>query len=283
MAIAKPLFFLSGLPRSGSTLLTNILGQNPEIGVTPTSGLLDMLLQVKNQWDRNAAFRAQEQSVNDEKKLNVLQAMINGYFQNMPETSCIDKNRGWPASLEMAEALLGDRQAVKVLVTVRDLRDILASFERLHRKTAALGATHQEHGDPKKSRTAAGRMEILIDKDQPVGRAFNSIRDAFTRGWADRMLLVEYDKLTSEPRQTLGEIYDFLELPTFAHDFDNVEQITTENDAVHGFRDLHKVRQKVEAQEPQWPKMFDQVVRDEPVWQQVEQMSQFWRAYQAAR
>ena len=35
--------FQSSLPRSGSTLLSNIVGQNPEFHVTPTSGLLDLL------------------------------------------------------------------------------------------------------------------------------------------------------------------------------------------------------------------------------------------------
>ena len=35
----KKVFFQSSLPRAGSTLLQNILGQNPEFYVTPTSGV----------------------------------------------------------------------------------------------------------------------------------------------------------------------------------------------------------------------------------------------------
>jgi sulfotransferase len=35
----------------------------------------------------------------------------------------------------MGAELVGGRDRVKVLVTVRDLRDVVASFERLYRKT----------------------------------------------------------------------------------------------------------------------------------------------------
>ena len=38
------LFFNSSMPRSGSTLLQNILGQNPDIAVTPTDGSLELLM-----------------------------------------------------------------------------------------------------------------------------------------------------------------------------------------------------------------------------------------------
>ena len=43
----KTFYFLAGLPRSGSTVLASILNQNPEVYVTPTSPMLDLL--VKNQ------------------------------------------------------------------------------------------------------------------------------------------------------------------------------------------------------------------------------------------
>ncbi len=37
--------FLGGLPRAGSTLLMNLLGQNPKFTVTPTSGLLELIIE----------------------------------------------------------------------------------------------------------------------------------------------------------------------------------------------------------------------------------------------
>ncbi|MEX0598954.1 MAG: sulfotransferase [Candidatus Paceibacterota bacterium] len=49
----KRFFFISGLPRSGSTLLCNILAQNDELFVSKaTSGCHDILFNVRNQWDK---------------------------------------------------------------------------------------------------------------------------------------------------------------------------------------------------------------------------------------
>jgi len=270
---------VAGLPRSGSTLLMNILGQNPDFYVTPTSGILDMLLHIRNGWDLNPGFRAMNSEQSEEIKRNVLQSMLYTYFDHVEQPICVDKNRGWPAYLEMAAELLGGREQVKVLLTVRDIRDVVSSFEVLHRKTSALGNTTQEKVDPKKFRTAIGRLETFIDQDQPVGRAFNIIRDSFTRGWRNQIHIIEYDSLTNKPAETLKSIYKFFGQPQFKHDFDNVEQITQEDDSVHGFKDLHKIRKKVEPQAPKWLEVFDDVIRREPVWAEVEKTAQFWREY----
>jgi len=48
----RKIHFISGLPRSGSTLLTNILLQNPQFQTTATSSLLDFLLQVRDNWSK---------------------------------------------------------------------------------------------------------------------------------------------------------------------------------------------------------------------------------------
>lgn len=279
----KTIHMVAGLPRSGSTLLMNILGQNPKFYVTPTSGILQILLQVKNSWDKNSAFRAMDADESEDIKRSVLKAILHTYFEHVEQLICFDKNRGWPASLEMMAELCGGKDNIKVLLTVRDIRDVLASFEMLHRKTVALGITHQEYADPKKFRTAIGRLETFIDQDQPVGMAFNIIRDAFTRGWSKQICIVEYEKLTSNPADTMKTVYEFLGYTPFEHDFDNVKQLTIEDDTVHGFKELHTIRPKVEPQTPNWPEVFDDVIRREPVWEKIEMTAQFWREYQISK
>jgi sulfotransferase len=118
----KTIYFLAGLPRSGSTLLANILLQNPAVHVTATSGVCDMLVQVRNGWDRNDAFQAMDRAASEKVKGNVLRAMLQAYFEHVERPVCIDKNRYWAEFLEMGAELVGGRDRVKVLVTVRDLR-----------------------------------------------------------------------------------------------------------------------------------------------------------------
>ncbi len=272
----KTVYFVAGLPRSGSTLLMNILGQNPSLYVTPTSGILDQLGQVKNNWDKSDANRARERNENELIKKNVLKGMLQGYFSHVEQSICIDKNRYWLEYAEMAAAILGGKENVKILVTVRDLRDVLASFEHLYRKTSALSQVPIDQNNPLKCKTALGRFEMFIDDAQPVGRAFNAIRDAITRGWGPNMHIVDYEQLTTTPAQTVQGIYKFLGEDQYQHDFDNVEQITWEDDAAYGFKDLHVIRTQVEPQAPRWPSTFDVTVTESDAWKNINRFARFW-------
>lgn len=279
MSTDKRIYFLAGLPRSGSTLLANILAQHPQIHVTPTSGVVDMLVQVRNGWDRNDAFQAMERKLSEKVKGNVLRAMLQAYFSHVDQPICIDKNRYWAEFLEMGAELVGGRDQVKVLVTVRDLRDVVASFESLYRKTSALGQLPQEANMALKFKTALGRAEVFIDDAQPVGRAYNAIRDAVTRGWKDRMHFIDYEDLTRRPKAVMQGIYRFLGEEPHEHDFEHVEQVTFEDDLVYGIKDLHVIRQKVEPQPPAWPKVYDDAVFQSPAWKNIENVAQFWKLY----
>jgi sulfotransferase len=177
----------------------------------------------------------------------------------------------------MGAELVGGRDRVKVLVTVRDLRDVVASFEKLYRKTSALGQLPQEANMALKFKTALGRMEVFVDDAQPVGRAYNAIRDAVTRGWHDRMHFIDFEDLTRRPAETMAGIYRFLEVEPHKHDFENVEQLTFEDDFVYGFKDLHVIRGKVEPMPPAWPKVYDDAVFQSQTWKTIEGAAEFWK------
>jgi sulfotransferase len=272
--------FVAGLPRSGSTLLMNILGQNPDFYVTPTSGILDILVMIRNHWNQNILFKTIPWEESEKMLVQVLRHAMQGYFAHVEKRVCFDKSRGWLEFLELASVLTGSRENVRAIVTVRDLRDVCASFEKLYRTTAATGQIPQEAGDQTlKMKTALGRLEVFIDNGQPVGRSFNAIRDAVTRGWRKNILFVEYEALTRNPESVMQGVYMFLGEKQYKHDFENVAQLTTEDDSLHGFKDLHKIRQKVRPQQPQWPEVYDSTVLNEPVWKRVENLARFWGEY----
>lgn len=278
MSTDRRIYFLAGLPRSGSTLLANILAQHPRIHVTTTSGIVDMLVQVRNAWDRLREFQAMDRKASERVKRNVLSAMLQGYFAHIERPICIDKNRRWSEYLEMAAELIGGRERLKILVTVRDLRDVLASFETLHRKTSALGQLPLEADRGAKFKTTLGRLEVLMEDERAVGRAYHGIRDAVTRGWKDHMHFIDYEDLTHKPEETLRGVYRFLGEEGHRHDFAHVEQVMFEDDFAYGLRDLHVIRPKVEPQAPKWPKVFDEAVFDSASWKNVESIAEFWKA-----
>ena len=238
--MAQTIHFISGLPRSGSTLLCNILAQNPRFHATHTSGCLEILFAVRNQWDQLSEHQAHP---NDAAKLRVLRGALAAYFADVERPLVFDKSRGWLAHLEMAEEVLG--RPAKVLVPIRGIPDVLASFEKLHRETAKIRQPPGEAKNYSQFQSVAGRCEYWCRPDQVVGLARTRILDALQRGFGSRLHLVRFDRLTANPADTLRAIYDFLGEPQFEHDFANVEQVTAEDDAVHGYVNLHAIRPQV--------------------------------------
>jgi sulfotransferase len=232
--MGKTIHMISGLPRSGSTLLCNILAQNPEMHSTPTSACHEALFVLRNAWGEWVEHKAAKSLANNLQP--VLNATINAYH-NTDRPVVIDKGRGWLSLIELAEFAL-DRK-VKIIVPVRGIPQILSSFEKLHRKTQA-----KDQGDYFQAQTIQGRAEHLLGAEQVLGLAYNRLKDAMMRGLGDRLCLVEFDDLTHNPKETLEDIYKFLELPNFEHDFTSVEQYTHEDDSVHGM-DLHTIRKDV--------------------------------------
>jgi sulfotransferase len=239
----KQHFFISGLPRTGSTLLCNILAQNPELYLTPaTSGCHDTLFGVRNSWDKLVEHKAEGISYSRLKR--VMNAHLNAYHDTDKEI-IIDKGRGWLSLIEMIEFVKDEK--AKIIVPVRNIAEILSSFEKLWRKTTGNQQWGFEASDYFKSQTVEGRCDIWSSATQPVGLAYNRVCDALSRGLEDRMLFVEFDLLTLNPSNEMNKVYDFLGINRFNHDFDNVPQYTKEDDInIHHIEGLHDVRPKVE-------------------------------------
>ena len=59
--------------------------------------------------------------------------------------------------------------------------------------------------------------------------------------------IIEYDDLCSKREEVIQGIYDFLELPYFKHNFENIINVTPEDDEnAYGFSGLHDINSKLE-------------------------------------
>jgi sulfotransferase len=80
-----------------------------------------------------------------------------------------------------------------------------------------------------------------------VGLALERLLEILRQGIDQKMLFIRYEDLCANPRQELDRFYTYLELPSYpGHNFDNVEQITVEDDEVYGVFGDHTIRSKVE-------------------------------------
>ena len=220
----RKIHYISGLPRSGSTLLTNILLQNPKFATTATSSLLDFLLQVRDNWNKLEGHKVYEEG---QDKWAVIRAIMYNYHKTDKEI-IFDKNRGWSTHIEFMEKATGE--GVKIIACVRNLEDICSSFEKLFRKNRADGEIHGEFSNPK-MKNREGRVGVWTSDEGVIGRPYISLLDTIQRGLGDRILFFPYEEWSSNPDLWFKRLYEFVGEEYYQHDFNNIEQNIRENDA----------------------------------------------------
>ncbi|MCC0179477.1 sulfotransferase [Waterburya agarophytonicola K14] len=230
---------ISGLPRSGSTLLAALLKQNPQFhgGMTsPVGNLMNRMLESTSEEQEGSVF------ITPEQKRELLLAVFNTYYKNQiaQGQTIFDTNRLWCSKLPLVTELFPD---AKIICCVRNIAWIMDSIERLVRKNVFDVSKMFNRGE---GSTVFSRTDALSQGNRMVGFAYNALKEAFYSEQADRLLLIDYDLLTCDPEQVMRLIYRFIQQPYYSHDFNNVEYAEPEFDKRLGTPGLHTVKRKVE-------------------------------------
>lgn len=225
----KTLHFLSGLPRSGSTVLAAILNQNPKMHVSTTSGLVDALGGLVNTWQSNPILNNNDK---DKKKLaQTMRGMIDAFYKNTKKPIVIDKSRTWPIpDIMQAMTQVLDRSP-KIIATVRSVPDCMASFVRVAKPDNLYKFIHE-----------GSLAKHLKNSYVMLEKGYQSAPKNF--------LFVEYENLLSNPKKELDKIHAFLGLPPFAYDFSNIDGSSVEEDDenLHGYAGLHDIKPVLQRQ-----------------------------------
>jgi sulfotransferase len=229
--------FISGLPRSGSTLLSGILLQNPRFHAGMTSPVGSLCTAVLGQVSAGTEFAP---VVGRDKRKALLRGLFDSYYADAGREVVFDTNRSWCARLPLLQDLF---PGSKTIACVRNVAWIMDSFERKYR------ANPYEHtrlfGAAGARGTVYSRLEGLAQHEQTVGYAWSALREAFYGEHASSLLVVDYELLTRAPAKVLPLVYDFLGEPHFEHDFENVEYDAEEFDQQLGAPGLHRVKAQV--------------------------------------
>lgn len=215
--------FISGLPRSGSTLFSAILRQNPRFHAmmtSPVGGIYLAMLGAVSRKNEAAVF------IDAHQKRELLAGVFRNYYHAIgAEKVVFDTNRIWCSKMPALTQLFPES---KVICCVRHIPWIMDSIERLERRNAfdLSGIFGFDAGS-----TVYTRVGRLAGSDGMVGYALDCLREAFYGGYADKMIVVTYEALTCDPTGTLDIVYDFIGEKPFAHDFNNVEYSADEFDA----------------------------------------------------
>lgn len=228
--MSKKFFFLAGLPRSGNTLLSSILNQNPDIQVSPNSPLPDILWNLDQTHNNENLIRFPNHNSLDD----LISSSFESYYKNWKGKYIIDRAPwGTPGNLELLKKYL--KQDIKIIVTVRDIVEILASFIRLNPSTmlseiyqceinvgCRFNQTYKSHEETV--------CELLMSSYGIIEKCLFSLLNLLKEENKQCLHLLEYIDLIKDPEKSIQEIYNFLKIPHYKkHNFNFISQYQVNN------------------------------------------------------
>ena len=248
----KKLFFLVAMPRSGNTLFTSIINQNPNIACTANSVTLEIMKDLfllkktdvfKNYSDYN--------SLN-----NILDSVFVNYYKDWPQKYIIDRG---PVMTKGNFALMQKhfKKPFKCVILLRDLMDVLASYMKwyIEEPTAFPNRYNLKNDEEKLSK--------LMNKNGAVAKDLDAIKNAFN--YPELCHFIKYDNLVINPEEEINKVYNFFEIPPFQHRFFNLDQIQVNgmgyNDGVVG-KNMHTIRNEIKKEYNPYIEKIPQRIRE---------------------
>jgi len=254
-------YFISGLPRSGSTLLSAILKQNPKFYAdiaSPVQGIVTNTIDFMTKCENNL-------NITEEHRKNIILSIFEGYYKHVNTPIIFDNSRCWTKNTTLLKELF---PYTKILCCVRDIPWIINSFELINKKNPFYTSTpfEEQYQD-----------NVFFRSDSMMSKNGGVIVEPWLflqEGYAinpEMIYFVEYDNLCREPEKEMKTIYEFLEKPYYSHDFENVEYSNENFDRLCNLKDMHTVRKKVEYKE-------QQKILPPEIWERYSNMNmEFWK------
>lgn len=242
-SLKKQIIYVTGLPRSGSTLLCQLLGHHQEIySPIHSSPLCATLGNLRHNLSDNPFLLSQldvDFDLTYERLLNAFRGFINGWFLETEKNWVVDKNRGWLNHLETMNLLDPN---FRMLVCVRELGQIYGSIESQHQKTLLL-----DFPDRLAHLSRYERAEKLFEKTGVVGAPLNSMEalQDIDSSLQQRLYYVVFEHLISSPVAVMQGIYEWLGLEQAQFDPQNLQTKPHESDSHYRFKYRHKTHQQI--------------------------------------
>ena len=246
----KQFVCLSGMPRSGSTLLSALLSQNPLIHAEGNSAVCQLM------WDMYVSCM---NNVNEQLKGNYREHMVRDLMLQIPNTYyhpnaaagisdrriIVDKCRAWTrkANTDLLRQFIDPH--IKIIVMERSVTEVIKSFSKLLKKNNWTDEM-----------ITACLNELLTPETEPIRMTLEWIKMAreeynYKGSPSDpTFLFIHYDDLIEHTDDVLKRIYAFCgwEEP-FQHTFTSVVNRYPENDEFYGLDGFHAIRSVIGKEE----------------------------------
>jgi sulfotransferase len=223
----KQFVALSGLPRSGSTLLSAILHQNPDIYAEGNSAVCQLMWDMQQSCETTSKQQL-DANYRHDTAYQLVKAIPDIYYQNTTRPIVVDKCRSWtlPPNQDLLRRYVTDTP--KTIVLTRPIDEIINSFASLY----------------KLNNRPFDASEYLQEDSEPIMRSLRGVE------WAKQVnqgefLFIDYAELVTDTNEVLNKIYSFIGAKRFEHDLENIENTLPENDSVYGLLGMHDVRKTI--------------------------------------
>lgn len=241
----KKIHFLSGLPRACSTLLCNLIAQNPRVHATATSQLHEIGYIARKVFQTEEA-KSMDPLVAEKMYYDYVRGGCSYAFNSVTDRPVVvDKCRSWIGHLDQTFATWPD---AKIIVPVRDIRGVLTSIEKKRQKHP-VPFNGFEEANPANFTTIEKRANGWLNSP-PIGIAIERLYEA-SRRFGDKLLFIHAENLSENPEKEMKKIWAYLDEESFEHDFNNVQQYTHEHEVGFPYGD-HLIRSSVKRLEPEW-------------------------------
>ena len=241
----KTYHFLAGLPRSGNTLLSSILNQNPDIYSSPLSPINTIL------WNFDQGIPNNENILrlnNPQPIANIGKNIIVNYYGNINKPIIIDREKGWGTTANFRLIQKYITPTPKIIFTVRPVIEILASWINMLSEDSFVDKAMLNSGWWYKNYLSKNdnRCDYLMSPGGQIDKSLFSINQVINSDNKNMFHIVSYNEIVNEPDSALKGIYKFLKLPNYKHNFDNIVKLEKDNDEVLGHpTNLHDIRPKL--------------------------------------
>ena len=238
--------YVTGLPRSGSTLLCQLLAQHPDVSCDGmTSPLFGVLEGLRTHLTGDDSFLSRLDTGFEENYArieSVYKGILSGWLdEHHDRPFVVDKSRGWLRGISFLNEL---DPGFRMIVCIRELGQLFGSIEAAHEKTMLLG-----YRDGMSHHSSDGRATQVFDQTGVVGAPLKAIRD-FQEEITDpritsRVYYVSYEALISEPVETMRQVHDFIGAEMLDIDPGSLQVFPRESDSHYGMKWPHATFDRV--------------------------------------
>jgi len=233
------------MPRTGNTLLSSILNQNPQVYSSPLSPLVEYLWVIYDALERERSKLRPDQLLGSS---NALKKFVDNYYEHIDKPIIFDRQKSWtlPNNLKILREFVNPNP--KIIFTVRPIIEILTSFIVALPKETLRNHLFLEKFKIDDSKSIEDNYcDFLMMPNGKMERYEICFMEAIQEHNKDTVHIVEYDSIVNDPKQTLENIYKFLNLEEYTHNFNNILKLEEDYDEAHGYpKGWHEVRPKIE-------------------------------------